>query len=72
MFSEDELDQARAVSVLEIAEDHGAKLKKSGRERVGPCPVCGGVDRFAIRPDKNIWNCRGCARAATPSRSKCI
>ena len=50
MFSEDELAQARARSVLEIAEEHGAKLKKSGRELVGACPVCGGDDRFAIWP----------------------
>jgi hypothetical protein len=60
MFSEDELDQARAVPVLEIAERHGARLKRSGHELIGPCPVCGGVDRFAILPSKNLWNCRGC------------
>ena len=62
MFKEDELAQARAVSVLKIAEDHGAKLKSSGRERVGPCPVCGGVNRFSVLPPKNIWNCRGCSK----------
>jgi DNA primase len=60
MFSEDELAQARAVSVLEIAERHGAKLRREGRELVGGCPHCGGSDRFAIWPNKNIWNCRGC------------
>jgi hypothetical protein len=60
MFSEDELHQARSVSVLKIAEDHGAKLKPAGRERAGPCRICGGVDRFAVWPTKNIWNCRGC------------
>jgi hypothetical protein len=62
MFSEDELHQARAVPVLEIAERHGAKLKGPGRERVGPCLLCGGVDRFSVRPDKNVWNCRGCRK----------
>jgi hypothetical protein len=62
MFSEDELHQARSVSVLKIAEDHGAKLKPAGRERVGPCQICGGVDRFAVWPAKNIWNCRGCRK----------
>jgi hypothetical protein len=61
MFSEDELHEARSVSVLKTAEDHGAKLKPAGRERVGPCWICGGVDRFAVWPAKNIWNCRGCA-----------
>jgi putative DNA primase/helicase len=62
MFSEDELHQARAVPVLEVAERHGAKLKRSGAEWTGPCLRCGGVDRFAILPAKNIWNCRGCAK----------
>jgi hypothetical protein len=60
MFSQDELHQARSVPALKVAERHGAKLKKSGAEWIGPCPRCGGVDRFSVRPDKNIWNCRGC------------
>jgi hypothetical protein len=60
MFSQDELQQARSVPALKVAERHGAKLKKSGTEWIGPCPHCGGVDRFSVRPDKNIWNCRGC------------
>ena len=60
MFTEDELRQARAVPVLEIAERHGARLEKSGRELVGPCPCCGGhQDKFAVWPAKNIWHCRG-------------
>jgi hypothetical protein len=62
MFSEDELHEARTVPVLEIAERLGAKLRGPGRERVGPCVLCGGVDRFSVRPDKNIWNCRGCVK----------
>ena len=57
MFSDDELDQARAVP---IAERHGAGLKRSGRELIGPCPHCGGVDRFSINTKKNLWHCRGC------------
>jgi Toprim domain/CHC2 zinc finger len=57
MFSQDELDQARAVP---IAERHGAGLKRSGRELIGPCPVCGGVDRFSINTKTNLWHCRGC------------
>jgi hypothetical protein len=60
MFSQDELHQARSVPALKVAERHAAKLKKSGAEWIGPCPHCGGVDRFSVRPDKNIWNCRGC------------
>jgi putative DNA primase/helicase len=63
MFTEDELARARAVPVRDIAEEHGAKLRREGRELVGPCPVCRcGDNRFALNPDKNIWNCRGCSK----------
>ena len=34
-------------------------LKKVGSELVGPCPNCGGTDRFAVRHD-GIFNCRHC------------
>lgn len=35
-----------------------AKLKKTSSEFVGPCPSCGGTDRFSINRRKNIWFCR--------------
>jgi hypothetical protein len=60
MFTEDELHEARSVSVREIAEKYGAQLRREGREFVGPCTVCGSHDRFSIRLDKNVFNCRGC------------
>jgi hypothetical protein len=47
--------------IVDIAARLGARLRRSGLERVGPCPVCGGTDRFAVNPKKEIWNCRGCA-----------
>jgi hypothetical protein len=28
-------------------------------ERAGPCPVCGGIDRFSINTRKQVFNCRG-------------
>ncbi|WP_196258583.1 DUF7146 domain-containing protein [Pelagibacterium limicola] len=31
-----------------------------GIDRAGPCPVCGGKDRFAIHTGKNTFNCRRC------------
>jgi hypothetical protein len=31
-----------------------------GIDRAGPCPKCGGDDRFAIHTKKNTFNCRGC------------
>jgi len=29
---------------------------------VGPCPICGGDDRFAVNRVKQAWNCRGCGK----------
>jgi hypothetical protein len=41
------------------------KLVGRGPERCGPCPVCGGTDRFSINIRKQVWNCRpgkGCGK----------
>ena len=37
-------------------------LKRQGREWVGPCPLCGGKDRFHVRNDDStvLVGCRGC------------
>src|SRR5438067_4287807 len=31
-----------------------------GGEYAGPCPLCGGEDRFRIQPEQGRWWCRGC------------
>jgi hypothetical protein len=58
----DWIDRARDASILEVAlrAPVSAKLKKHSREHVGPCPACGGEDRFAVNPKKKggIFNCR--------------
>src|SRR5215469_807112 len=54
------VSEARAVPVEREIERRGIKLNGSGRERVGPCPKCGGDDRFSINTAKGVWNCRGC------------
>ena len=51
---------ARNAEILVVAQRLGARLKKSGAEWVGPCPRCGGRDRFAVNPRKRLFNCRGC------------
>jgi len=48
------------VSCLAWAEAQGWKLTRVGTEFAGPCPKCGGTDRFAINPKKNVWLCREC------------
>jgi hypothetical protein len=53
--------RARAVPIEDELARRGVKLRGQGTERVGPCPKCGGDDRFAIHLKKQIWNCRGCA-----------
>jgi phage/plasmid primase-like uncharacterized protein len=34
--------------------------KQGGGEDVGPCPRCGGDDRFSINTNKKCWHCRHC------------
>ena len=57
------VDQAHACDMVTVARAHGAKLRKSGVELIGGCPVCGtGDDRFAINLRKHLFNCRGCGK----------
>lgn len=51
--------KADQCDLLATAVMYGAKLKRAGREHVGPCVACGGSDRFSINPGKNLWHCRG-------------
>jgi hypothetical protein len=56
---EDAIEQARALPLK--AGLLGLELKRaSAVERVGPCPLCGGTDRFGVNSRKRIWHCRGC------------
>jgi DNA primase len=54
------IDRARRVPIEAEIKSRGINLKGNGSERVGPCPKCGGVDRFAINVKKQVFNCRGC------------
>jgi hypothetical protein len=53
--------EAKTVAIEAELARRGIALKRVGRELVGPCPRCGGRDRFAAHLDKQVWNCRGCA-----------
>jgi hypothetical protein len=53
-------DEALQVKCLDYAAAQGWRLVRSGSEMIGPCPKCGGSDRFSINPAKNVWNCRQC------------
>lgn len=56
---EDWKADALKTDILAEALKRGAKLKRSGAEWYGPCPVCGGKDRFAVNIQKRIFICRG-------------
>lgn len=58
-------DAARAVPIADVTQARGLRLRGSV-ERVGPCPHCGGEDRFGINTRKNIFGCRGCGNAGGP------
>jgi hypothetical protein len=56
-----DIENARALRIEdEIARRGINNLKRQSGELVGPCPTCGGTDRFAINVHKQVFNCRGC------------
>ena len=56
--------RGKATNIADfVAKRGGLNLKRIGKELVGPCPVCGGNDRFAVSPEKGVFNCRGCGKA---------
>ncbi len=59
---QDYKNRANAVALLDAAVKCGASLKRAGGgENVGPCPGCGGTDRFGVNVKKGKWVCRGAA-----------
>ncbi len=57
------IELARDTDLLGTAENLGAKLKRTtAAEWTGPCPTCGGTDRFSINVKQQVWHCRGCGK----------
>ena len=54
------LERALQQDILSEAATRGAKLTRRGSEWIGPCPLCGGRDRFSINVRKRVFHCRGC------------
>ena len=52
-------NRALACDMVETAVRLGARLKRAGAEWTGPCPFCGGDDRFSINVRDRVFNCRG-------------
>ena len=53
-------ERARHADPLDVAQRLlGARLEKVGAsEWAGPCPRCGGGDRFSVNVQKKLFNCR--------------
>ncbi len=56
------IERARQADLLQVAQRFGALKRVGVSEYVGPCPVCGGKDRFSVNIKKQVWNCRGCGK----------
>lgn len=53
------IDDAKRATVGDVLGMITLNLKGRG-EMTGPCPACGGTDRFAVNVRKGKWLCRGC------------
>ena len=56
------IERARQADILMAAQRLGALKRVGASEYAGPCPVCGGKDRFSVSVKKQLWNCRGCGK----------
>ncbi len=55
------LIEAKAISISEVIDRLGiAGLKRMANELIGPCPLCGGRDRFGINLRTCAFLCRKC------------
>ena len=55
------LIEARAIPMAELVDRLGiARLRPMASELIGPCPLCGGRDRFGINLRSNAFLCRKC------------
>jgi hypothetical protein len=52
---------ARNVDLLDLARRYVTLKKIAASEYAGPCPRCGGTDRFNVNPVKRTFLCRNCA-----------
>ncbi len=63
MLPQIQVEQARSVSLLHLVEPDTTLIRIAnthGGEYAGPCPFCGGTDRFHVVPVAGKWYCRHC------------
>lgn len=56
------MDANTINSTIDLLPFVGDLRKAGGGYHVGPCPMCGGVDRFTVKhtPQGDRWHCRHC------------
>jgi AAA domain/CHC2 zinc finger len=54
------VERAKAGNIGAILAARNIVLKGRHGQLAGPCPNCGGTDRFAVDLNRQIFNCRGC------------
>lgn len=55
------LDEAKVMAVDSVLSMLALdNLHRTGAERIGPCPLCGGKDRFGINVNSRSYLCRKC------------
>lgn len=58
---EEQIDAAKRVDMLTLAESYTQLRRKTAAgEYEGPCPRCGGSDRFVVNDRERWWFCRQC------------
>jgi hypothetical protein len=60
MIPSDLIERAHAMRIEDEIAHRGIRLR-GAVDRCGPCPQCGGRDRFSINTRKQVFLCRGCA-----------
>jgi hypothetical protein len=55
------LSEAKAMPIEQVVNMLGIQsLVRNGHELIGPCPACGGRDRFGVNLRKGVFLCRRC------------
>lgn len=61
VYTESQIQNARAVSIVEVAERHMGSLRVSGKTHVGRCPFHEDkTPSFYLYQDSNMYHCFGC------------
>jgi len=62
----DNASEKQNLDIVELMENLGIKLKKTGKEYIGLCPFHDDhTPSLSVDRDKSLWHCFGCGRGGT-------